>query len=280
MINSNNSFNNYDINNNSNHDINNNNNQNTLLISPLFKTIEHEVSTKLLSKMLQEGHVVLSEPSVSIIVKLLKFYNHSKVQTLENISDLPQLLRILTQNIDDFVNFLQEVPETKKTFVFASPVGEIQPFGFYRSRVIELIEALVKTNYSCILDSLFKENVIQTCINYFFQYKWNNFLHSMVVSMLQVIFESCPESVLCVLIEDSKLIDLICQTMNDKLMLQKSGNSGHIVKITALILKSSNNFPNLNQILTQKSDWNFYIQNVYSSLIPYWQSNQMNQINK
>jgi len=68
-------------------------------------------------------------------------------------------------------------------------VGEIVPLGFHRLKVVEFLMSLVKSNHQRVDEELIKLNILSTCLDIFFCYKWNNFLHSIIEQMLVTILE-------------------------------------------------------------------------------------------
>ena len=69
------------------------------------------------------------------------------------------------------------------------PVGTVDPLGFHRLKIIEFFAILVRTNYKCVDDAIVKSNVLNVCLDLFFRYCWNNFLHTTVEQMIQGILD-------------------------------------------------------------------------------------------
>jgi len=124
---------------------------------------------------------------------------------------------------------------------------------------------LVRTNYKYIIDQLIKNGVVTTCLELFFSYPWNNFLHSTVYTMIESILTGGNEELEVYLITETKLLEKIAQAAreNDEGAKKpkgfRRGNMGHITLISLLLIeKAQTNNNNINKLLQESKDWKEY----------------------
>lgn len=63
--------------------------------------------------------------------------------------------------------------------------GALKPFGEKRLGVVELFVALVEDENTEVRKRFKELGIVNTCLDFFFAYQWNNFLHTAVVSLIQ-----------------------------------------------------------------------------------------------
>jgi len=111
---------------------------------------------------------------------------------------------------------------------------------------------------------LHRLGIFTTCIRIFFAYPWNNFLHSTVEQMIQVILDCESETLKLFLVTDCKLVDLICEASkyneeeSSKPKGVRRGYMGHITAISTSLLNAAANTPQLEAFLSAHEEWNKY----------------------
>ena len=129
--------------------------------------------------------------------------------------------------------------------------GVISPLGFFRLRCVEFVATLVKLNYHVLDTGLIENRVISRCMDLFFQYKWNNILHTIIEQLALSILELKPSYMCLYLLRDCHLVDRILQVQQneeqEKAMkfdlrekyAQHQGYMGHLYRMANAIESSS-----------------------------------------
>jgi serine/threonine-protein phosphatase 6 regulatory subunit 3 len=179
------------------------------------------------------------------------------------VQNLPQLTALLTKrpSLSDANNNSADSPSV---FVLESSVGKIIPLGFERLKIVELISALFMTNYNCIDSELMKMNVLSTCLDLFFSYPWNNFLHAIVEAIVQGILEGENEELKIALLKDANLLQRIVDASKEneeecaKPKGIRRGYMGHITSISQSLLNIATVTPSIEKLLNEHQEWNNY----------------------
>jgi len=175
---------------------------------------------------------------------------------------MPNFLRLVTEHLGQFHSLLSRKSSTKK-FPLSSSIGEIEPLGFERLKVIEFFAILTQANYHCIYKEMIRLSIFKTCIDLFFAYQWNNFLHSTVDWLIQGILSRENDDMKLHILQDCKLIERITETtkLNDEECSKPKGTRrgymGHITALSVGILSAASCNPVIEQILENEA-WNDY----------------------
>jgi len=144
------------------------------------------------------------------------------------------------------------------------PNGEVRPFGFSRLKIIEFFAVLAQTNYTCIYDEMIKLGIFASCMQTFFDYPWNNFLHSTIEWMIQGILMRKNDNVKIHLLKDCKLLDKIAEAskINEEECSKpkgvRRGYMGHITSISVGILTAGVHSQLAQKVLTENEEWDKY----------------------
>lgn len=94
--------------------------------------------------------------------------------------------------------------------------GVIAPLGHYRLRCVQFVLSLVRSNYHLVDNALIEHRILSRCVDLFFQFKWNNILHSLVEVMCLHILETKPPYLCLYLLRDCSLVDRILQAVQNE----------------------------------------------------------------
>lgn len=221
---------------------------------PLLVTMEQkDTVAQLLSNMFD------SEKNESVLVNGLNVI-HTLLEVRRQGSDLSDQLPNgdpdrITQGINnviaaiiprlkDFHNLLVTPPKQKYSTMPQSVSCLDPPLGNTRLQVAKLITALVGANMHQVNTELATLGTIQTLVNLFFRYEWNNFLHTQVEQCLLIILNNSSIQVegklehplLDKLFLEYKLVQRILSEWEDNEQKQKppgrrKGFMGHLTKI-------------------------------------------------
>jgi len=116
-----------------------------------------------------------------------------------------------------------------------------------------------------------KIGVLTTCLNLFFQYPWNNFLHSTVEQIIQTVLDGENEELKIHLLRDAKLLDGICEASreNDEECAKprgvRRGYMGHITSISTSIINIATSTPSVERLLSASDKWSNYVKGALAS---------------
>lgn len=240
--------------------------------SPLIAQLEScEMINKLFSYM-SEGVNSSMLQGLTVIIELLRRHvqeHHDDSTTLE---ELPEMLKIIVSQLEKFNQYLTTEDESGGSkFALPLPIGEIVPLGFHKLKIIEFFAALIITGYQCIDQEIIKHNLLHSCLKLFFHYPWNNFLHGVVLQIVQTVLEGENEELKLSLLKDAKLVDFICSAAkaNEEECAKpkgvRRGYMGHITAMSTAIIQASTISLQLQNYLDEHQAWNKYVSETLTS---------------
>lgn len=232
--------------------------------SPLMAQItSEETSRQLLSYILQEGATTSLLHGLSVVIELVKRNSQETYDRTTTVPELTPLLRVIVEQLDRFKGILDSPPTDQ---LILSTFGEIQPLGFYRLKVLEFVVSLVKTNYHCVADGLINLNILTTCLDLFFKYEWNNFLHYIIEQLIDGILKTENQDLKLSLLNHSQLLQKIitANKLNNEAVQKEKGTRkgymGYITAISVQLLNESSKNPQIAEILDANEEWKDYVE--------------------
>ncbi|GBG29403.1 Serine/threonine-protein phosphatase 6 regulatory subunit 3 [Hondaea fermentalgiana] len=122
-----------------------------------------------------------SDPSPAMLAQT----GDSHVTTMAKHGALPAELETILDRLDDLTACL--LPEKHATLFAVSEQRALRVLGMHRLRIVELACMLVHTKYPAAISRVATSSVqpLNVCLDLFFQFEWNNCLHSVVERTLQ-----------------------------------------------------------------------------------------------
>ncbi|KAI9472134.1 MAG: SIT4 phosphatase-associated protein-domain-containing protein [Benjaminiella poitrasii] len=213
-----------------------------------------------------------------------------------NAVSLGEMLKVMAEHVPDFTHLLLKPRSVEGPI--QTTLGELEPLGFERLKICELFAELLHcSNMSNLnevhyeqynaadnnlsvgdyLKSKFVENrAMPVCIDLFFAFPWNNFLHYVIYDMLHQVFNGRMDIGLnrhlaISILKDGQLTDkiVIAQKSNDEECAKpkgmRAGYMGHLTFISDEIIKLFEGYPEtIVQVIKDDIDmegWNGYCQN-------------------
>jgi len=168
------------------------------------------------------------------------------------------LLSMSVQYLPQFNTFLKTP--------YSTSLPTKQPaVGFYRLKVISFLLALLRTRYQCVDDAIVKLGILNTILDLFFSYYWNNFLHATVEQIILTILEGRNDDLKVVLLADSMLLDRIVEANHlniaesEKAGSTRLGHMGFLTTISLAIATAAATNPKLEPIVRAHADWMNYV---------------------
>eukprot|EP00124_Ichthyophonus_hoferi_P003262 Ihof_evm4s274 gene=Ihof_evmTU4s274 len=164
---------------------------------------------------------------------------HAMIQLVKNhlVSRLHQLHKLLSDSTDYSVSLT--------TGVITNPVGVL------RLRLLQLLVSLAESRDPAVFAAFSEEGIISTCLDLFFTYKWNNFLHSSVARLIEVICKPDDPAetydILKTVINDYQLPERIiaASAANDESVAAGHGRHGYMGHVMCMAT-------NLNIVLSSQ----------------------------
>jgi len=213
--------------------------------SPIIERLE---SIEIVDKMFNyitdietiKKHRSLCLCGFSILIELLRKKRVSEYQNIMDPDCLPSLVVAISSHLKDCKKFL-ETAEVVYPVSLATTYGLLEPpLGLARQSVLELVESLALTNSAFVFKSLLESRFMETAIDLFFKYPWNNFAHQSVFNIIATVLPEEYEDLSQHIMHDCKLIQRIldAEEKNKKEFAETKaalGYIGHLTKISTLI---------------------------------------------
>ncbi|XP_060570652.1 serine/threonine-protein phosphatase 6 regulatory subunit 3-like isoform X2 [Ruditapes philippinarum] len=243
---------------------------------PLLTTVEMEENvSKLLDNMLKDEakneSVIVN--GLSVIQTLLEFKKQGPEDSVEQMTtvDAEQMflgvnnvLSAINPRLKDFHTILVEPPK-QRFCVMPSSAGSLNPpLGNTRLQTGRLVASLLLTNTHSINVELAQLGTINVLIDLYFNYIWNNFLHTHVTQCLYTILSNPPIEVegkkecplLNQLFTECKLVQRILDEwdLNDQEQSKEAGRRkgfmGHLTRLANDVVNAQEKGENAETIKT------------------------------
>ena len=174
----------------------------SVLVSQILET--EEVTNKLLNYTLKESESkdFRMRQGLSIVIQVLNLLHKdtesydNEPQEEEEKKEIPFFVQQFTDKLSEFVNVLKT---PSKRLPIKNSSGTINsPFGNTRLKVLEFVVGLMATGFQSVFSKLQDLDVFKICLEIFFEYKWNNFIHHQVYLMMSRILSGDPNLILLV----------------------------------------------------------------------------------
>jgi serine/threonine-protein phosphatase 6 regulatory subunit 3 len=239
----------------------------TLGGSPLVEQLESEVVMSKLFTYILDSDTSSSRSTLmyglSVAIEVLKREPNEDHDSASTVEDLPAFLRVMVSHLDKFVELVkttEDMPKVKLTY------GEITPVGTHRLKVLEFFCGLHGRKYTCIDDLLLKFGILSTCLDLFFAYHWNNFLHIIIQDILMAIFDGQNQDLVLSLVSECNLASRICKVVEEDLMESAEprgihrGYMGFVTNISNKLIEVSEGAPSLADLLDKCDGWSGYVE--------------------
>lgn len=225
----------------------------------LLLTIEsEEVVSMLLDQMFNaEGVESILTNGLYILQTLLEFRKTSAEGQPESLTPqevekmvqgVSNTLKAIVPRLKDFHKLLHEPPK-QHYLPMPTTLGILdQPLGNTRLQTVRLIAFLLATNRPPVNEELARLGTLNTILNLYFEYMWNNFLHTQVEQCISAIVQTDSadnEHILVVqLITECKLLERIVDAFDKNQQQQakagghRQGHMGHLTKIANSIVNN------------------------------------------
>jgi len=183
-------------------------------------------------------HRSISLCGFSTLIELLRKRRVSQYQDEMDPDKLPTLVVAVSSHLADCKEFLIHaplMPAMPTTYGLLDP-----PLGLARQSVLELVESLALTNSAFVFKSLLDSRFMETAIDLFFKYPWNNFAHQSVFNIIATVLPEPYKELSQHILRDCHLVNRILEAEEEnKKFMEKNkaalGYIGHLTKISSLI---------------------------------------------
>lgn len=229
--------------------------------SPLLAQLESEASVDQLFKYILSGSNSVLLNGLSVVIELLRRYGSEKTEDTTPLEALPPLLAASVGKLEQFDTFLKTpVPSNMVT-----TVGQINPLGFYRLKVVDFYLSLLRTRYKSIDDQFIKQGSLKIILDLFFGYRWNNFLHSIVEQIILTILDGQNDDLKNDLLVTAGLLDRIVEAnkiniaeSTEKPRNARLGYMGFLTTISLSIAAVASSNPKIDELIEHHTEWKNY----------------------
>lgn len=197
---------------------------------------------------------------LNVVIELLR---HSPAIKFELASDLPLEKLPLTYSfilkyLEKFKKILSINESNEK---ITTTMGDIEPLGFARLKVLELVSVLSQSNYQCVDNALMEKEMFALVLDLFFYFRWNNVLHAHVLNMLRRGLEGANEDIKEHLLKSARLPQRIVEAERENAAALADGRGvrrgymGHLVQLATELKKQASHSTVVEQILESDEEW-------------------------
>ncbi|KNC47795.1 SAPS domain-containing protein [Thecamonas trahens ATCC 50062] len=179
--------------------------------------------------------------------------------TLRSREELTPLLRAIHDMLDDFFILLLR---TETLAALETTTGLLDPpLGSTRLKVVRFFCRLLHTRAPLIEFEIMRRGILNECVELFFHYEWNNFLHLTVSEMVLCVLQSPSEPIVQALLTFTKLHTRLLDAVDGNAADQaqplgcRRGYMGHV---TLIALHLSHALP-LADMLRECDRWMAYV---------------------
>jgi hypothetical protein len=191
-------------------------------------------------------------------------------ENLENADNISQITSTIASRTKDFLTLLTNEPQLDKVNTSHGTLDP--PMGEMRLKVVEHLQTLFKISverYAQIRKELVSLNVFNILLDLFFKYEFNNILHCLVFSIIQMVMESKDKELNEQLIVDAKLTERLIaaykkneQVTSDSAKAFRLGHMGFVVDIANLVRKYSLDSESVTgKHVAQVAEWKDFVTN-------------------
>ncbi|KAL3518388.1 hypothetical protein ACH5RR_020977 [Cinchona calisaya] len=181
----------------------------------------------------------------------------------------PDTVGAMLPNLVDLLMLLNLSSDEK---TLPTTYGELRPpLGKHRLKIVEFIAVLLKTGNEVAEKELVSSGTIKRILDLFFEYPFNNALHSHVESIIYSCLDSKSKTIIDHLFQDCNMIgrflhadklptvsgDLSLPTVPaDRRQAPRAGFFGHITRISNKLVQLGNSDSSIQAHLQENNEWN------------------------
>jgi len=197
---------------------------------------------------------------LSVVIELLRRYARDTTEETATLETLPPLLAVSVSKLEQFDIFLK----TPMPADMITTVGQLNPLGFYRLKVVDFYLSLLRTRYKSIDNAFAHHGTLKIILDLFFTYRWNNFLHSIVEQIILTILECQNDDLKFEMLVNAGLLDRIVEA--NKLNISEGtrprnarlGYMGFLTTISLSIAAAASSNPKIEELIEHHTEWKNY----------------------
>lgn len=229
--------------------------------SPLLAQLESDAFINQLFTYILSGSNSVLLNGLSVIIELLRRYARDSTEETASLETLPPLLAASVGKLEQFDTFLKTPMPADMT----TTVGQLNPLGFYRLKVVDFYLSLLRTRYRSIDNAFTQQGTLKIILDLFFTYRWNNFLHSIVEQIILTILECQNDDLKHEMLVTAGLLDRIVEA--NKLNISEAstrprnarlGYMGFLTTISLSIAAAASSNPRIEELIEQHTEWKNY----------------------
>jgi serine/threonine-protein phosphatase 6 regulatory subunit 3 len=228
--------------------------------SPLLAQFESDSFIDQLFKYILSGSNSVLLNGLSVVIELLRRYAREATEDATSLETLPPLLSASVGKLEQFDTFLK----TPVSNNMLTTVGQLNPLGFYRLKVVDFYLSLLRARYRSIDAQFIKQGSLKIILDLFFGYRWNNFLHSIVEQIILTILDGQNDDLKYELLVTAGLLDRIVEA--NKINIAEGakprnarlGYMGFLTTISLSIAAVASSNPKIEELIEHHTEWKNY----------------------
>jgi serine/threonine-protein phosphatase 6 regulatory subunit 3 len=228
--------------------------------SPLLAQFESDTFIDQLFTYILSGSNSVLLNGLSVVIELLRRYAREATEEGTSLTTLPTLLSASVGKLVQFDEFLK----TPVANNMLTTVGQLNPLGFYRLKVVDFYLSLLRARYRSIDAQFIKQGSLKIILDLFFGYRWNNFLHSIVEQIILTILDGQNDDLKYELLVTAGLLDRIVDANKiniaegAKPRKARLGYMGFLTTISLSIAAVASTNPKIEELIEHHTDWKAY----------------------
>eukprot|EP01097_Dermamoeba_algensis_P001478 TRINITY_DN1551_c0_g6_i1.p1 TRINITY_DN1551_c0_g6~~TRINITY_DN1551_c0_g6_i1.p1 ORF type:complete len:426 (+),score=102.52 TRINITY_DN1551_c0_g6_i1:680-1957(+) len=231
--------------------------------SPLMHQLESPQNlSALFDCVLKSGNnTSLLTSGLTVLMELFKRYSQTSLNAELKLENLPPLYTLLAQYLPKLKDLLGNPGDKILVLSYSS----FPPLGVNRLKLVEFVLCLIRGNYAAIHEELVTSGILSKCLDLFFEYHWNNFLHATVDAIIHYIYEGQNQELKIAVLKDCKLHERICTASkeNDDVVAgpkgMRRGNMAFITRISTLLCQEYTRNEAVARLLDDYEPWKVYV---------------------
>ena len=229
--------------------------------NPLTAVVRsHEMVTSLISFILN-GPGSSHFHGMAVLVELLKLDKARE-------ADFKPVVADVTDKLEHFLSLLRSPPRSILGDAVRLSSGDLSPpLGSVRLKTIELFCELVALDLAPVLEKMEELGIFSVCLDLFFEYENNNFLHNLVTKMFFGIFGFPQgEALRFKILSSTSLLERIVQAQRDNAIAiaashaRRKGYMGHLTQLANELSNIAKIDTELSKVVEASANWKAFAQ--------------------
>mmetsp|Transcript_18759 Transcript_18759/g.47700 ORF Transcript_18759/g.47700 Transcript_18759/m.47700 type:complete len:633 (-) Transcript_18759:269-2167(-) len=240
--------------------------------SPLLDLFQSKpIVEKIVSSVLRDATAVdyhILQDGLELLISLMGLANAAPGSREAPLESLPIIHHEVYHHLHTLPSLLRsngEGPQMRLSHYLVNP-----PFGFTRLKLVEFVCTIMKSQFHVMQDQLNRHGVLKLSMELFFEYPWNNFLHSSVEQIFRSVYEESNQGLMIEAFKECRIGPLFREAGKKSSLPSDHGRAihkgyvGHLMNIACAIQSAAAKHTGLRTALDADNDWKVFSENFYA----------------